>query len=185
MASMGRPLLPSSYLTVVALYIHPFLKSTLLQPCSVRIMHLLALSYRQELLPYLYDAARRCNQPAQARSGRVETVNLEFKCARAPDFERHRSLPDMRTAAVLSRPQNVLVGIGRQVEIDTSVAVQSVVRRTLAYDAFVYIHSRATRAHVMHQLSNWHNVYIYCIHVCRACGRIWSCYGKVRRGLLL
>jgi hypothetical protein len=28
----------------------------------------------------MYDAARRCSQPAQARSGRVETVNLEFKC---------------------------------------------------------------------------------------------------------
>jgi hypothetical protein len=56
---------------------------------------LLALSYRQELLPSLYDASRRWNQPAQARSGRVKTVNMEFKCACAPDFERHRSLPDM------------------------------------------------------------------------------------------
>jgi hypothetical protein len=27
----------------------------------------------------LYDAARRCNQPALAQSGRVETVNFEFK----------------------------------------------------------------------------------------------------------
>jgi hypothetical protein len=85
----------SSYLRVVTLYIHPFLELTLLQPCSVRIKLSLALSYRQELLPYLCDAASRCNQPAQARSGRVETDNLEFKCARAPDFERHRSLPEM------------------------------------------------------------------------------------------
>jgi hypothetical protein len=91
----GRRLMRSSYLRVVTLYIPPFLELTLLQPCSVRIMLLLTLSYRHELLPYLYDAARRCNQPAQARSGRVETVNLEFKCACAPDFERHRSLPDM------------------------------------------------------------------------------------------
>jgi hypothetical protein len=94
----------SSYLRVVTLYIHPFLELTLyihpfleltlLQPCSVRIKLFLAVSYRQELLPYLYDAARRCNQPAKARSGRVEIVNLEFKCNCAPDFERHRSLLD-------------------------------------------------------------------------------------------
>jgi hypothetical protein len=76
----------SSYLRVVTLYIHPFLELAVLQPCSVRIKLFLALSYRQELLPYLYDAARRCNQPAQARSGRVESVNLEFKCAWGPDL---------------------------------------------------------------------------------------------------
>jgi hypothetical protein len=34
-------------------------------------------------------------QSTHARSGRVETVSLEFKRACAPDFERHRSLPDM------------------------------------------------------------------------------------------
>jgi hypothetical protein len=73
-------------------YNHPILELTLLR---VRIMLLLALSYREELLPYLYDAAPRCNQPAQARSGCVKTVNLEFKCAPARDFERHRFLPDI------------------------------------------------------------------------------------------
>jgi hypothetical protein len=91
----GRCLMRSRYLRVLTAYIHLLLELTLLQPCSVRNMLLFALSYRQALLPYLYDAALRCNQPARARSGRVETHNLEFKCARAPDFERHRSRPDM------------------------------------------------------------------------------------------
>jgi hypothetical protein len=81
----------SSYLSVVTLYIHPFWS----QPCSLRIALFLARSYRQELLPSLHDAARRCSQPAQDRSDRVENVNLEFKCACAPDFERHRALPDV------------------------------------------------------------------------------------------
>jgi hypothetical protein len=68
----------SSYLRVLILHIHPSLELTLLQLCSVGIKLFLALSYRQDMLPYLYDAACRCNQPAQAGSGRVETVNLEF-----------------------------------------------------------------------------------------------------------
>jgi hypothetical protein len=34
-------------------------------------------------------------QSTHARSGRGETVSLEFKRACAPDFESHRSLPDM------------------------------------------------------------------------------------------
>jgi hypothetical protein len=104
----------------------PFLASSLLQPCSVRIKLLLALSLRQELLTSLYNPERRGNQPAHARSGRVETVNLEYKCACTSDFERHRSLPHVRTAAVIPRSPNGLVGIGQQVEIGTSVAVLGV-----------------------------------------------------------
>jgi hypothetical protein len=94
----------SRYLKMFTLYIHQFLELTLLQLCSVRIKLFLSFSYRQELLTSSYDAARRCNHPLQARSGRVETVSLEFKRAFAPDFERHRSPPDMRTAAVISGP---------------------------------------------------------------------------------
>jgi hypothetical protein len=67
---MGRRLMRSSYLRLVTLYTHPFLELTLLQPCSLRIKLFLALSYREELLHSLYDASRRCNQPAPARSRR-------------------------------------------------------------------------------------------------------------------
>jgi hypothetical protein len=83
----------SSYLTVVTVYIHFFgvdRASTLLREDRA-----LVGTFIPPRTATLYDAARRCNRPAQARSGRVETVNLEFKCARAPDFERHRSLPEM------------------------------------------------------------------------------------------
>jgi hypothetical protein len=34
-------------------------------------------------------------QSTRGRSGRVETVSLEFKRACTPDFQSHRSLPDM------------------------------------------------------------------------------------------
>jgi hypothetical protein len=47
-------------------------------------------------------------QSTPARSGRVETVSLEFKRACTPDFESHRTPPDTRTAAVKSRPPNGL-----------------------------------------------------------------------------
>jgi hypothetical protein len=95
---MGRRLKRSSCLRADTLYIHPFLELTVLRedqaPFGTFIPPRAATSL-YDAAPSLFEAAHRCDQPAQARSGRFETVNLEFKCARAPDFERHWSLPGM------------------------------------------------------------------------------------------
>jgi hypothetical protein len=68
----------SSYLRVVTLYIHPTVELTLLQPCFVRIKLFLALSYRQELISYLYDASPAAMNPRKPdRAGlRPSILNL-------------------------------------------------------------------------------------------------------------
>jgi hypothetical protein len=83
-----------SYLRMVTLYIHPFLELSLVQPCSVTIkLFFLALHTAKSC--YLPFRRFTTLQSTHARSGRGETVSLEFKRACAPDFESHRSLPDM------------------------------------------------------------------------------------------
>jgi hypothetical protein len=69
----------SSYLRVVTLYIHPTLELTLLQPCSVRIKLFLALSYRQELISYLYDASPAAISPRKPDRAALRPSTLNLK----------------------------------------------------------------------------------------------------------
>jgi hypothetical protein len=127
----GRHGIRSSYLRVVTLYIHPFLELNLLPPSpggSSSFWHFHTAKSR--CLPF--TTSRRCKHPMRGRAtSRLSVLNLNalaLLILNATGLSLTRELRQL----YLGRQM-----VGRQVEIDSSVAVLGVPWRTPAFDAFV------------------------------------------------